>query len=74
MGNPQLAGSHLLYWTGEPKKEHALMSFLYRPDIVEQAGIHFTITKPPELKVCKECDLRGFCDSQGAIKPKERGL
>lgn len=58
----------LLYWIGEPKKEYALMSFPYRPDMVEQACIHFdevvkcilnrqfTITKPPELKVCKECD------------------
>ena len=76
MRNSQIAGGHL----------YALMSFSYRPDIVEQAGIHFdevvkcilnskfAFTKLPDRRVCKECDLRGFCDSQGTIKPKERGL
>jgi DNA helicase-2/ATP-dependent DNA helicase PcrA len=69
----------LLYWTGEPKKEHALMSFPYRPDMVEQAGAHFdevvkcilnrkfAFTKPPDRRVCKECDLRDYCKSEGDL-------
>ncbi|MBW1732659.1 MAG: PD-(D/E)XK nuclease family protein, partial [Deltaproteobacteria bacterium] len=60
----------MLYWTGEPKKEDALMTFPYESHVVEEAGTHFdevvkcilnrqfTIIKPPESKVCKECDLR----------------
>lgn len=63
----------LLYWTAEPRKEDALMVFPYRPELVEQAALHFDnvvdqilekdfiISKPPENKVCKECDLRRLC-------------
>jgi DNA helicase-2/ATP-dependent DNA helicase PcrA len=70
----------LLYWTGEHKKEHAIMSFPYRPDIVEQAGTHFDevvkcilnrqfrISSPPDRKVCKECDLRILCKNKGDIQ------
>jgi len=59
-----------------PKKEDALMAFPYRPDMVEQAGIHFdevvncilgkqfAINQPPEWKVCKECDLRPYCTNE----------
>jgi len=66
----------LLYWTGEPKKEDALMSFVYRPEAVEQAGAHFdrvvscilnkdfAMRVPPEEKVCQECDLRRYCESK----------
>jgi len=69
----------LLYWTGEPKKEHALMSFPYRPDMVEQAGAHFdevvkcilnrqfTFGEPLEPKVCKECDLRAYCTNERVL-------
>jgi DNA helicase-2/ATP-dependent DNA helicase PcrA len=70
----------LLYWTGESKKEDALMIFPYRPELIEAAGAHFdhvvaqilekdfSINKPPETKVCKECDFRIYCYRQGTIK------
>ena len=63
----------MLYWTGEPKREDALMIFPYEPHIVDQAGAHFdevvkcildskfAIKTLPDRKVCKECDLRVYC-------------
>lgn len=69
----------LLYWTGEPRKEDALMELPYRPELVEQAGAHFDatvhriqareflVTTPPEAAICKECDLRMLCRSEGII-------
>ena len=69
----------MLYWTGEPKKEDALMIFPYEPHIVDQAGAHFdevvksilnrdfAVTKAPDRRVCEECDLRGYCKSEGAL-------
>ncbi|RLB35810.1 MAG: hypothetical protein DRH12_16380 [Deltaproteobacteria bacterium] len=70
----------MLYWTGEPKKEDALMTFPYESHVVEEAGTHFdevvkcilnrqfTIIKPPESKVCKECDLRAYCIKEGDLR------
>lgn len=70
----------MLYWTGEKRKEDALMVFPYRPEDVAKAGAHFdrvvakilaedfSITRPPEPKVCQECDLRAHCEGQGVIK------
>lgn len=70
----------ILYWTGEPLKKDALMEFPYKPDMVSGAGNYFEqvverilekkfkIYKPPEPKVCNECDLRLFCGRQGIIK------
>ncbi|MCL0050935.1 ATP-dependent helicase [Dehalococcoidia bacterium] len=70
----------LLYWTGEPRREEALMEFPYRPDEVEEAGAHFDrvveqilekdyqVRQTPEGKVCQECDLRVYCRHQGTIK------
>ena len=69
-----------LYWTGEPLREDALMEFPYRPEIVDEAGLHFDqvveqiltknyeIKKAPENKVCKECDLRVYCSQEGVIE------
>ncbi|MBW1698975.1 MAG: ATP-dependent helicase [Deltaproteobacteria bacterium] len=69
----------MLYWTGEPKREDALMVFPYEPHIVDEAGTHFdkvvkcilnrkfSISAPPVRKVCKECDLRGYCKSEGVL-------
>lgn len=63
----------LLYWTGEARKSDALMTFPYRPEVTAAAGEHFaavvsnilqrdfTIRRRPEHKVCKECDLKGYC-------------
>ncbi len=72
----------LLYWTAEPKKSDALMEFPYLPEQVEEAGRRFdvvvkkiqegdfSVTTPPERKVCKECDLRLLCYAEGLI-PRE---
>lgn len=73
----------LLYWTGEPLRKDALMEFPYKPEVVDEAGVHFDqivgrilkkeyrITNVPEKKVCKECDLRLYCGREGLIKIKE---
>lgn len=73
----------LLYWTGEPQKQDALMEFPYRPGQVEEAGAHFDrvveqilkkdyhVHQTPEPKVCQECDLRAYCSRQGTIRAKD---
>lgn len=73
----------LLYWTSEPRKEDALMTLPYDPAQVEEAGRHFdetvrriqarefTISKPPEPGICKECDLRTLCHAEGIIRREE---
>jgi DNA helicase-2/ATP-dependent DNA helicase PcrA len=69
----------LLYWTSEPRKQDALMVLPYDPKRVEDAGRHFdetvrriqarefAVTTPPEAAICKECDLRMLCRSEGII-------
>ena len=69
----------LLYWTAEAQKEEALMVLPYRPETVAEAGRHFDQTvdriqtgqfrveRPPEAKICQECDLRMLCHSEGVI-------
>jgi DNA helicase-2/ATP-dependent DNA helicase PcrA len=76
----------LLYWTGEPRKEDALMVFEYRPELVEAAGAYFdkvtasilkeefAVRRPPEAKVCKGCDLSRYCYHGGVIKLQETEL
>lgn len=56
------------------------MEFPYRPEMVDEAGLHFDhvlaqilnkdyeIKKVPERKVCKECDLRIYCGREGVIR------
>lgn len=73
----------LLYWTGEPLRKDALMEFPYKPEVVDEAGVHFDwvvgqilqkeyqIKDVPEKKVCKECDLRLYCGREGVIKIKD---
>lgn len=70
----------LLYWTAEPRKADALMAFPYRPERVVEAGVYFdqvvakilrkdfTIQTVPEKTICKECDLRRFCHTEGSIQ------
>ncbi len=72
-----------LYWTSEPRKEDALMALPYDPARVEEAGRHFdetvrsiqarefAVKTPPEAGICKECDLRMLCHSEGIIKSGE---
>lgn len=61
------------------KEKGAVMEFRYRPELVEQAGRifddvvtkvlakDFTVVKIPEKKICKECDLKAYCSSDGFI-------
>lgn len=71
----------LLYWTSEPRKEDALMVLQYDPGQVEEAGRHFdetvrriqhrefaVTTPPPEAAICKECDVRHLCSSEGLLR------
>lgn len=70
----------LLYWTAEETKTKALMVFPYRPERIEEAGRYFDqvvarieaeefqVTQPPEAAICKECDLRTLCQSDGLFK------
>ena len=70
----------LLYWTAEPKKIDALMEIPYTPDKVDGAGRRFDgvvgkiqaedfrVPHVPERKVCKECDLKSYCTSEGLIE------
>jgi DNA helicase-2/ATP-dependent DNA helicase PcrA len=73
----------LLYWTGEERREDALMAFPYGPAKVDEAGRHFdavvakitrrdfAVRRPPEAKICQECDFRTYCFRQGTIKRVE---
>jgi len=73
----------MLYWTGEPRREDALMVFPYRPEDVAKAGAHFdrvvekiltedfSLTRQPEPKICQECDLRAYCEGEGKAKTKK---
>lgn len=75
----------LLYWTSEPRKEDALMVLPYHPARVEEAGRHFdetvrriqarefNVKTPPEAAICKECDLRMLCHSEGVISREVGG-
>jgi len=70
----------LLYWTAESRKQDALMEFPYRPELIEEAGRHFDavvakvtakdfqVIAPPEPGICKECDLRAYCLTEGTIQ------
>jgi DNA helicase-2/ATP-dependent DNA helicase PcrA len=72
-----------LYWTSEPRKQDALMALSYDPKRVEEAGLHFdetvrriqarefAVTTPPEAAICKECDLRILCCSEGIITGRD---
>lgn len=69
----------LLYWTAEADKADALMEIPYRREKVEGAGLRFdrvvsliqardfAITQVPEAKVCKECDLKALCTTEGVL-------
>jgi DNA helicase-2/ATP-dependent DNA helicase PcrA len=72
----------LLYWTGERTRDRALMTFDYRPEdvadavahfdsvVAEVQAQHFDVVVPPDRTICKECDFRNFCISQGTIDAK----
>ena len=70
----------ILYWTSEPNKRDAVMALPYDHKEVEVAGRHFDevvnsienkhfdVRKAPEANICKECDLKTLCHSEGIIK------
>ena len=75
----------LLYWTAEADKADALMEIPYRREKVEGAGRRFDrvvsriqsrdfiVVQTPESKVCKECDLRPLCTTEGIVKAVPSG-
>jgi DNA helicase-2/ATP-dependent DNA helicase PcrA len=68
-----------LYWTGEARRDDALMLFPYDEGKVAEAGAYFdsvvdrilardfAVRRPPERKVCAECDFRAYCAGQGVV-------
>ena len=73
----------MLYWTSEKSRQRALMSFPYVPERIQEAGDHFEsvvrqiqerqfqVAQAPEAAICRECDLRKLCRSDGTISFKE---
>jgi len=69
----------MLYWTAEPEKDKALMVFPYRPERIDEAAAAFDnlvqriqakdyrITQSPVASICRECDLRLLCHSEGIM-------
>lgn len=70
----------LVYWTAEPEKKEALMEFPYRPESFDEAGRYFdtvvgkiqsrdfSVPTAPASQVCKECDMKFFCGTEGLIQ------
>lgn len=68
-----------LYWTAEESKAAAIMQFPFRPELVDAAAQdfdvvvrkikakNFTIATLPDKGICKECDLRSYCVSDGVL-------
>jgi len=75
----------IIYWTGEEKKEDAMMVFKYDSSMVASAvkefdkivakilNKDFNIVKIPEKKYCRECDLRRYCIKDGILKGVQDG-
>jgi DNA helicase-2/ATP-dependent DNA helicase PcrA len=73
----------LLYWTAEEQKDKAVMAFPYCAEHIDEAGKYFDqvvariqaeefqVARPPEAAICKECDLRSLCRSDGLITMKD---
>ena len=72
----------ILYWTRETQREDAIMVFHYGIEMVERVGRSidstvanitakkFHIVSPPEKdNVCRGCDIRHTCISEGILKP-----
>lgn len=71
----------LLYWIEEPLKKDALVVFHYREDKVKRAveefetkvthiqAKEFDVAVPPHPDICKKCDMRSLCISEGVIEP-----
>jgi len=74
-----------IYWTGEPSRDRALMTFDFDRNDVDGAASHFenvvraiqreqfNVITVPEPKVCDECDFKPYCESVGTIAKSKRG-
>ncbi len=71
----------ILYWTREIQREDAIMVFHYGTEMLERVGRSidstvanitakkFHIAGPPEKdNVCRGCDIRHTCISEGIVK------
>ena len=66
-----------IYWTGEKRRQDALMEVYYQPEEAEQAGQHFDtivtsihrkeFAAKPGQKTCIACDLRSLCMKEGLL-------
>ncbi|GAC1645970.1 MAG: ATP-dependent DNA helicase [Ktedonobacteraceae bacterium] len=66
-----------IYWTGEERKQDALMEVHYQPEEAENAGHYFdtivtrihsrVFTAKPGSKSCITCDLRSMCMKEGIL-------
>ena len=75
----QHPGRMYIYWTSEQDRDSALVEFQVDEGEIQKSGDHFDaivtaiqnkdfrVMKVPEMKVCRECDFRTYCDSQGTI-------
>lgn len=71
-----------IYWTSEKDRDRALQEFPVDEQEIKNAGSHFDevvseiqkkkfeVKNPPASNICKECDFRSYCTSQGTIKFK----
>lgn len=71
-----------IYWTSEKDRDRALQEFPVDEQDIKTAGSHFDdvvsviqskdfeVKNPPASNICKECDFRSYCTSQGTIKFK----
>lgn len=69
-----------IYWTSEKDRDKALQEFPVDEKAIKIAGSHFDdivsliqgkkfeVNTPPDSNICKECDFRLYCASQGTIK------
>jgi len=75
----------LLYWTGEQRRQDALMEIRYQPDM-EQWVDHsinaaitsikekdFRIVTAPEPHICRTCDIQHFCARDGFLESSLTG-
>jgi DNA helicase-2/ATP-dependent DNA helicase PcrA len=70
----------VLYWTAEPDREDARMTFLYQPEKAQAAvkqfeavvndikAQKFTVVTPPHPRICEKCDLRSRCIREHVIE------
>ncbi len=66
-----------IYWTGEERRQDALMEVYYQPEEVEPVGHYFdtlvanihsrAFTAKPGPKSCITCELRGICRKEGIL-------